>query len=605
MNNQVIESVLKVGEVCEVQGRVISIRVDKNKNLSDLFYDGTIIKNVSVGGFIEIRKGFTSLVGKVEGEKVIADKIKDYSTNESTISYQRFLTVSLSGFINRKNEFVGGANELPLIGNEAYVLTADKIKLIHNIGNSTAEQSICIAETHSDNIKISLPINGLLNTHLAIFGNTGSGKSNTLTSIFKSAYSTLEQSISVEKFKNNCKFVLFDFNGEYKAPSCITQSKYVYDLTTRDNSGSKIPLYGDGILDLEIISIISEATEKTQKPFLKRTLDKYQRCNNSTDKNAYIRAILIRILRRSLIISDKIKYSTIMDYFHSVLDVDDLDIDLEFNNSRNTVMFKPISGAYISSPESSHIPNTKIFREINNFRFSDNKLNDFIKLLYVQLIDDIVSSRAMNEHVAPVISKLRSKKESLTKILDFSGNSNFWQGTNFIVISLDKVNIDTKKLIPLLVSKMVYDDKKYHRDEASSLNIIIDEAHNILSNESFRETESWKDHRLETFEEIIKEGRKFGVFLTISSQRPNDISNTITSQAHNYFIHRLVNERDLNAISKAVSYIDKITEESIPTLPTGVCIFSGVSTQIPMKLKMNELEDIEQPNSATFKFFDV
>jgi hypothetical protein len=599
----VIESVLKVGEVCEVQGRIISIRVDKNKNLSDLFYDGTIIKNVSVGGFIEIRKGFTSLVGKIEGEKVIADKIKNYSTNESTISYQRFLTVSLSGFINRKNEFVGGANELPLIGNEAYVLTADKIKLIHNIGNSTADQSIAIAETHSDNIKISLPINGLLNTHLAIFGNTGSGKSNTLTSIYKHAYSTLEKAMPLNKFKTNCKFVLFDFNGEYKKTSCITKSKYVYDLSTGEKEGSKIPLYGDGILDLEIISIISEATEKTQKPFLKRTLDTYKRCKNSTDKNSYIRAILIRILRRSLVISDKIKYSTIMDYFHSILDVDDLDIDLEYNNSRNTVMYKPLNNSYISSPDSPYIPNTKIFHEIRKFQFSGNKLNNFIKLLYVQLIDDIISSRAMNEHVAPVISKLKSKKQSLTKILDFSDNNNFWQGTNFVVISLDKVNIDTKKLIPLLVSKMVYDDKKHHRDEKTSLNIIIDEAHNILSNESFRETESWKDHRLETFEEIIKEGRKFGVFLTISSQRPNDISNTITSQAHNYFIHRLVNERDLNAISKAVSYIDKITEESIPTLPTGVCIFSGVSTQIPMKLKINELESIEQPNSATFKFF--
>ena len=64
----------------------------------------------------------------------------------------------------------------------------------------------------------------------------------------------------------------------------------------------------------------------------------------------------------------------------------------------------------------------------------------------------------------------------------------------------------------------------------SSLNIIIDEAHNILSYASQRESETWKDYRLETFEEIIKEGRKFGVFLTIASQRPSDISSTIISQ---------------------------------------------------------------------------
>ena len=82
-------------------------------------------------------------------------------------------------------------------------------------------------------------------------------------------------------------------------------------------------------------------------------------------------------------------------------------------------------------------------------------------------------------------------------------------------------------------------------NEQTYLNLIIDEAHNILSEESQRESEQWKDYRLETFEEIIKEGRKFGVFLTLASQRPVDISPTIISQLHNYFLHRLINEQDI------------------------------------------------------------
>ncbi len=97
-----------------------------------------------------------------------------------------------------------------------------------------------------------------------------------------------------------------------------------------------------------------------------------------------------------------------------------------------------------------------------------------------------------------------------------------------------------------------------------------------------------ESYRLETFEEIIKEGRKFGVFVTISSQRPNDISPTIISQAHNYFIHRLINQNDLYAIEKSVSYIDRMTEESIPTLATSTCIFSGVICPMPLKLRINE-----------------
>ena len=130
-------------------------------------------------------------------------------------------------------------------------------------------------------------------------------------------------------------------------------------------------------------------------------------------------------------------------------------------------------------------------------------------------------------------------------------------------------------------------------------------AHNILSNTSFRESESWKDYRLETFEEIIKEGRKFGVFVTISSQRPNDISPTIISQAHNYFIHRLINQNDLYAIEKSVSYIDRMTEESIPTLATGTCIFSGVICPMPLKLRINELSFRKKPHSHTLNFEDL
>jgi len=162
-------------------------------------------------------------------------------------------------------------------------------------------------------------------------------------------------------------------------------------------------------------------------------------------------------------------------------------------------------------------------------------------------------------------------------------------------------SLDMRKTIPLLLGKNVYNGHKTEGNK-KSLNIIVDEAHNILSKESFRETEEWKDYRLETFEEIIKEGRKFGVFVTIASQRPNDISETIISQAHNYFIHQLINQKDLFTIGKAVSYIDKITEESIPTLAVGTCIFSGVATPMPLKLRIRKLPLAEQPSSHTLQF---
>jgi DNA helicase HerA-like ATPase len=169
-----------------------------------------------------------------------------------------------------------------------------------------------------------------------------------------------------------------------------------------------------------------------------------------------------------------------------------------------------------------------------------------------------------------------------------------------IVVSLRDVNLAMRKVIPLLLCKHLYDRKKDRDpDNQRYLNLIIDEAHNIHSTESSRQTEAWRDYRLETFEELIKEGRKFGVFLTLASQRPHDISETIISQLHNYFLHRLVNNLDIPAIANAVAYLDRVSFESLPILPTGACILAGVSAQVPVVVKVAELPAAFEPNRRT------
>jgi hypothetical protein len=240
---------------------------------------------------------------------------------------------------------------------------------------------------------------------------------------------------------------------------------------------------------------------------------------------------------------------------------------------------------------------------VDRFAFGASMLGNLISALYLQLIADVITNRAQNEHIAPLINRLKAKKDEIEKLFSFGGQQSFWQ-KNVVVVNLHDVNIEMKKTIPLLLVKKLYDEQKSEGGDRT-LSLIIDEAHNILSKQSSREAETWKDYRLETFEEVIKEGRKFGVFVTLASQRPSDISPTIASQAHNYFIHRLINQADLKMISSAVSYVDRVTEESIPTLPTGTCVFSGVVTQVPLKIHVRELDELSRPSSATKKFSDV
>ena len=94
---------------------------------------------------------------------------------------------------------------------------------------------------------------------------------------------------------------------------------------------------------------------------------------------------------------------------------------------------------------------------------------------------------------------------------------------------------------------------------------------------------------MELFEEIIKEGRKYGVYLTLSSQRPADISPTIVSQIHNFFIHRLVNERDLMLLDNTISTLDASSKSLIPTLAKGCCVLTGTAFDLPMILKVEPL----------------
>lgn len=156
-----------------------------------------------------------------------------------------------------------------------------------------------------------------------------------------------------------------------------------------------------------------------------------------------------------------------------------------------------------------------------------------------------------------------------------------------------------KKIVPMIICKIKYAEKKEARRAAlnSTLHLIVDEAHNILSDMSTRESEEWKDYRLESFEEIIKEGRKFGVFLTIASQRPSDISDTIISQLHNYFIHRLVNEEDLRKMYRSVAFADKASNEMIPILPAGGCLVSGLATNFPVLVQIDILLSESRPKS--------
>jgi len=604
-------SIFRVGEVYSVNGREVCIKVDKNKNLSHLLYKGEVIKNVSVGSYLKILKGFICLVAKVESENIKENYALNSDYHNKNEEINRFLTIKLIGYFEN-DEYHKGVKELPLIGNECLLMDNDEFSLIHKFakdGELTLQLGHLMTE---NNVPIEIGINKLFSSHIGIFGNTGSGKSYTLANIYKKLFEKVGHN---EKFKKNAKFLLFDFNGEYSGPNVITSEKKVYKLTTRNDNRDKIPLNHKDLLTPQILYILSSATEKTQQPFIQRTLKLYSHIHD--DKPTIEEALthfrnLMRIqLKSILLIKDPQKSRQLFDYASNILfgdnynDIEEgitCDLDLYTTGS-----YKIKYGDYIDNKNiNTKFEDIHMSELINNYKFSDDFIKNLISFLYLEIIIDVLQNRANNEHIIPAINKLKGVMLYFSKVFTISDSDDFWKGNNLVVLDLNMVRTDIKKLIPLLLSSKLYNEQKENKEPvlSKSLNIIIDEAHNVLSYESMRESESWKDFRLETFEEIIKEGRKFGVFLTIASQRPSDISSTIISQLHNYFIHRLINNKDLEMIEKTVSYLDKLSVESLPILPVGACILSGVIADLPIIIQIEKLDDSHRPQSDNINLLE-
>ncbi len=612
-------SVMKVGKVTSVEGRTVRVLVDHEKNASHLFYKGKLIKSIVVGGYVKITKGFDRLVGKIEGEFVEEDRFqanKNYSNDRAKI--KRVLTIQLQGYFDGL-AFKGGTKELPLIDNECFLLDEGEFSKVHHFVKE-GDDPINIGRLSQENeMLIELGINRLFASHIGIFGNTGSGKSYTLASLYHTLFEEYKRK---PNFQKNARFFLIDFNGEYvrdtntdtdtETDNVITEPEYkkTYRLSTNSQKGrEKFPMPAKVINDPLIWIILLEATEKTQQPFIKRALEnKYieSQFESADTCKDFIEKTISDITKNppenfesSLIINllkDLRDCRSEFSGFNKAIKIFTM---LRYNSTTKGCYFFKDNRKIYESTEFKTMFEEGI--EHINTPFTNINVIEKIRLKIVSsYYDEIIRGYSNREHISPLISRLKARVPDLVKVIETSDTPVIEK--NLTIVSLKDTNIHMRKILPLIFCKHLYEQKKReNKNQETFLNIIIDEAHNVLSDSSQRESEQWKDYRLETFEEIIKEGRKFGAFLTISSQRPSDISTTILSQLHNYFLHRLISEKDIKSIERTVSYLDKVSNESLSIMPTGTCILAGLVAQVPVIIDINPIKKGYEPSSQTIK----
>ena len=100
---------------------------------------------------------------------------------------------------------------------------------------------------------------------------------------------------------------------------------------------------------------------------------------------------------------------------------------------------------------------------------------------------------------------------------------------------------------------------------------------------------------------IAKEGRKYGVYLGLITQRPGELDPTIISQCNTLFAMRLANERDQALLRSAVTDAVANLLAFVPSLGTREVVAFGEGLPLPTRFRFTELPAERQPHSETFR----
>lgn len=531
----------KIGVIVEVDGIYAKVGMYNETNEAEFLWNGEILTGPKVGAYLTINQGMVKIIATVFSEKIIDNQNSansdEFNNTFSKNTINRIISLKVKGVINN-NKFSVSSEYVPMIGNIVSLTTKKELNIIYGLSDNT--DTILIGKSLLEEYPIYLPINTIFASHIGIFGNTGSGKSNTLHKL----YLELFKSKYIKKINKVSQFYVIDFNGEYTQENQFglsSQYKRVFKINTRiESKENKIPIKKDYLFDADILSILFDARPATQVPFLRNALKIFNK--DIKDEIAFA-DIEIGLLKRIIQEHRNVSADSLNNWVYAAkaLGVDETllqSLTLHFSIDYGNLKVKTEDNQSILDGEQISDTGLKVLKIVEIRNQLANKYKDLppIRKLkcFLEFQRVYVSAwKSTNiEHINPLFKRIETSILSLEKVIEVVDNvEDTFKMLN--VISLLDANQEITRLIPMLISKMIYDEQKNQVSNDGEVkktkHLIIDEAHNILNSQFRRNGDDWQDYRLSIFEEIIKEGRKFGFYLTLSSQRPADISPTIMS----------------------------------------------------------------------------
>lgn len=626
---------MKIGKIISVEFDKFRVKLFHATKTSTVSIEGKVYYFGNIGSYLKVENSI--------GDNIICEVVAVLDNNIEAKPYTDFnldstreLIIKPIGTLLKKRDFKMGVGIFPSIYSDVQIVTEKDIQDILETKEEAKTDNIHNEFTIGTsknliNYKVKININKFFNIHTAVIGNSGSGKSNTISHILQ----------EIIRKQNNVgqgiKIILFDVNGEYKKAfeqEDIGNVNITFYKPTYEKGYTKfhLPYY---LMNLDEWSAFLMASDRTQKPFWDKVLQecyKFYKIRTSTKKKErelfinYFRFKLYNILNyifsrvdsdtanvtsaasairkirevvKSETFSKSVEVENFLEEIEEILNLctlyygqqnkdletkitelsDSIDYDLAYSvqelrlNHGNfyDYNFLSIASEFVLLEESAK-GNTKIF---------DNTATMLSRLEYFLRNSDCDFMKVKDEY--------KSEEDYLSKVFSIEKSL---KDNQLIILNSSELNRDMLELITSVVNRLIFDYRRTKigiERRTEPIHIVLDEAHRYIK----KDTEYLLKENI--FEKIAREGRKYSLYLIISSQRPSELSQTVLSQCGNYIIHRIQNEVDMNYIYSVLPYFssDYITKikQSIP----GEALIFGNCVPMPLSIAVQQANP--EPNS--------
>ena len=519
-----------------------------------------------------------------------------------------------------EGKFYSGIIRRPSLKSNIRIINTDELKEL--VGENDDKSMLLGLSPLYNNYPVKINIDKMFSNHLAIFGNTGSGKTWGVSRLIQNLFNLNG------KIAFNSNIFIFNNTDEYhNAFSSINKynSNFNYKMYSTSKSDNKegldlkIPLW---LLDVDDYANLLDITDYFQINIIEKMLCYVSAfAKNDQDAIKYKNHLIAKAII-SVLYSNQVS-AKIRDQIFNILKdcyTDELNLDVQVPGIGYTREFRKCFDIDNTGEFVERILVTKYIQSFidNETKWSEEYTPTYFTLdqLEVALNFTLISEGLLlNEKSYGEAIALKVKLHTLNN----SSNKKFFEVSQFMTLDryisslilvdssrraqiinfvFDEIDDRLAKSLVKIFSRMVLRFSKMQAVRGSiPIHIMLEEAHRYVQNDRDSELLGYN-----IFERIAKEGRKFGVMMDLVTQRPTELSETVLSQCSNFLIFKINHPADLEYIEKMVPNISSDVLEKQKSLQAGTCVAFGKMMKIPMIVKM-ELPNPE-PQSSNAHVFD-